>query len=140
MKLDDFLEELILEQYGWSHERFLQEKDIPRQLVNKYKALIDRLNLLFDNLPDTYSSDAINIEGTDMFQLHDTSQSVKAYTAESQAVEDIFLRIVFLYITINQTGNKEFLKKIYFKVEKLFLKIGRQLYTSDSWRNKAILK
>ena len=67
MKLDDFLEELILEQNNWTHERFMQEKDIKRQLKNKFTALIGRLNLLFEDLPDTYTAVPISVEKADMF-------------------------------------------------------------------------
>lgn len=143
MKLDEFLEELVLEQNNWSRERFMQEKDIERLLRNKFKALIDRLNLLFENLPDTYSADAISVEGTDMFRVFNyrlPEKELKTYDLERQALMNIFFGIVLLYDKIDCDGNFDFLKKYYFKAEKLFLMIEQRRYKSDCWRRKAIVK
>ena len=143
MKLDEFLEELVLEQNNWSRERFMQEKDIERLLRNKFKALIDRLNLLFENLPDTYSADAIRVEGTDMFHFYSyrlSEKELKTYDSERNALMAIFFCIVLLYDKIDCAGNMEFLKKFFFKAEKLFFKIALRLYKSDYWRRKAIVK
>ena len=143
MKLDDFLEELILEQNNWTHERFMQEKDIKRQLKNKFTALIGRLNLLFEDLPDTYTAVPISVEKADMFQLYEyrlPTGELKKYEKERETIEKIFLCIVLLYDKIDHAENREFLKKFYFKAKKLFFKIGLRPYKTDYWRRKAIIK
>lgn len=138
MELQDFLDELIMKERGITHEELTKIKDLNSLRAKRYKALIDRLNLLFEDIPDTYTADAINLEGYNIFesQVETYKQNAKNYQIEKNTIYSIFICVLCLYKRLNNPDNLTFLRKYYFKYRKLLYNIGRNTFPSNSVREK----